>query len=107
MLPHLQRRKNKRLRLKRARKMERENREQLEELRSAHMAMVPEDLRPKEPELLSQTELKRRGREARERKERDLRKAEHKLSWMDRAFGTGKGPVRLRMKWLDRLFENQ
>jgi hypothetical protein len=107
MLPHLQREKNKRLRKKRARKLERESRQELEELRAAHWAMVPQECLPKEPERLSQTELKRREREAKETKEREAKKASHKLSWMDRAFGTGKGPIRLRMKWLDRLFENQ
>jgi hypothetical protein len=34
----------------------------------------------------------------------EIKKAEHKLSFFDRLFGFGKGPVRLRMKWMNKLF---
>ena len=52
---------------------------------------------------LSKTQEKRLARREREQEARDQKRAEHKLSWMDRMWGVGRGPVRLRMKWMDKL----
>lgn len=69
-----------------------------EELASASSALIPQIAIP------SKTKARKAARQERESEERTLKRADHKLSWMDRVFGTGKGPVRLRMKWMDKLF---
>lgn len=48
---------------------------------------------------ISKTQAKRNRRE----KDRIRKKAGHKLAFFDRLFGLGRGPVALRMRWLDRF----
>ena len=55
------------------------------------------------PEPISKTRARKLEREENRIQERDRKKAEHKLAFLDRLFGIGRGPVSLRMKWLDKL----
>jgi len=57
----------------------------------------------KEIVTVSKTAAKKLEREETRRRDRDHRKAEHKLSFFDRLFGLGRGPAHLRAKWLDLL----
>lgn len=79
MLPHIQRQRNKNRRRKALLKQKIESRS----LESG----------------ISKTQQKRTERE----QQRDAKKAEHKLAFFDRLFGLGRGPVKLRSKWMAKL----
>lgn len=57
------------------------------------------------PNIITVTKSKNRARkearEAAENRAREVKKADHKLRFLDRLFGIGRGPAGLRAKWLD------